>query len=841
MSLLVLPLNDLADREDPLARTLLEVSALHGVEHASRVADPNLALLQEPLEIALLFQDPFDDLSLSGPAGSCILRVGQPPGMVPPGKPSDRKKLDDPERERQELLFQRIGRLLQRPGELAHLVERQGSPPFLLIVPVLHIRDFQTPEETSEKAAGLLDRLSRLWQTLGSLVPRLTQGGIGGDAHLASGDVLLLPWVFWEPKFPANRAQPLFQGPEGLGRDRLTPLVYADVAQDGTPHPFAGYGQTRLLTDLLLLNALSADRDRFREVFPEPGSQDRRVFFHAHSTLFEYPFNDTIRGAVLHLLEGEDSLTRMVPSVDRLEGLSREVRGEYQDRVRTHLGVLEEVLNHPEFEPHALAFPEPGQEASREAEALPRGAREVRFEILPRKGIHEALSANRMAETLHDQWLAVIRDATGPFLDRILEQGLQHAFRTIAEQTEELQKCLVEALGPVNRHPETRPEIPDTARAVGRLIGTLDMMESGLRDMGQRQREEKIEDPKDLEQAAIALRDDWVDSEERLIQEAATLPGRGATLLHGLGTAIAVLGIAFFLKRFSDVLRDIPSWVTWTTALAWAVLSAGLVYWFARSRTLGWVERCRTWTGEARAQANLLMERLVRILNTRIRRIKFATSEDLRRSMRAVRERLRTEIAGLGSLIRDELASRTRQKAAWEQMERQFPPVAAGRFRFAFPDSVRANLDKSLFLANLSRLLEPVVRLKEMPGVITLEEFRALIGGAVQEAVSSAEDSVRENREQGNRLLREAVRWGSDRRLLSPGGNELAAYTYLMGGSLLQERLDLDEAIPAGAARVGGPASVALPRELAITVTVLRVAENDDAASGATGTREGRL
>lgn len=828
MSLLVLPINDLEDLEDPLAQVFLEVSAIYGTEQASRAADPEAARLLEPLEILFLDGDPYDDIALAGPAGTCIVRPGRTsaPGSAPGKEPSGGRQKDNHEAAARELLFQRITRMIQRIGEVPAGEERQGSRPCLVIVPVLLLREGPDGGEVPETTRALMNRLEGLWRLLETLQPRLTQGGMGGEAHLAVGDVRLMPWMFCEPGFRDDRAPALFQGPGGLGRGQLTPLVYGDVARDGTRLPFAGYGRSRLLTDLLLLNALSADRDRLQEVFAIQSEANRRMFFHSHSSLFEYPLNDLLREGVLHRLAGEEPETRMVPDLTRLEALSRQVEAEYEDRIHTHLEVLRKVLDAEVFESTAFDFPEPGTDRNRPAERLPRGAGEIDFQVLPRPGILESLSASRMAEDLHDQWISTIRDATGPFLDRMMGEGLQEAYGTIREQTAELEQCLVEMMGPVNRHPETPQSIPDTARAVGRMLGVLDGMEAGLQAIGRNQAEERIEDPKDLEQEALALRTDWVDQEERLIQEAATLPGRVATFLQVVGAGIAMYGIAWLLLRFSDLLKGNPLWVTWVTALPWAGLAAFLAFWAVRSRTLGWVRRCRASADQMRTQANQLMGRLVRILNSRIRRIKHAASEDLRRSMRAVRDRLQTEIAGLGTLIQDELASRATRRTALEAMEKEFPPVSTGRFHWRFPGTLDVYLDEGEFQADLANLLTPVVRLREMPGVVTLDDYRRLLSARVDAAVGSAETIVGERRLEGNQMLRQAVELGSRRNLLPPGGDEHSASTFVVAGSLLRDRLDVEEAIGHLSSRpqiLSGAVARALPREMAITVTVLGV------------------
>lgn len=830
MSLLVLPINDLKDLEDPLAQVFLEVSAIYGTEQASRAADQQTARLLEPLEILFLWGDPYDDIALSGPAGTCMVRPGgtSAPGSAPGKEPSAGQQTDNREAAARESLFQRVTRMLQRMGEVPAGEERQGSNPCLLIVPVLLLREGPDGGEIPEMTQSLMKRLNDLWKLLESLKPRLTQGGMGGEAHLAVGDVRLMPWMFCEPGFEADQAPALFQGPRGLGGSQLTPLVHGDVARDGTRLPFAGYGRSRLLTDLLLLNALSADRDRLQEVFAIPSEANRRRFFHLHSTLFEYPLNDLIREGVLHRLAGEEPLTRMVPDVTRLEALSRQVQAEYEDRARTHLEVFRKVLDAGIFEATAFDFLAPGITGDRPAARLPRGAGGIDFQILPRAGILESLSASRMAENLHDQWISTIRDATGPFLDRTMGEGLQQACETLGKQTAELEQCLVEMMGPMTRHPGTPRQIPDTARALGRMLGVLDRMEEGLRAIGQTQAQERIEDPKDLEREALALREDWVDQEERLIQEAATLPGRGATILQAVGAGIAVYGIAWLLLHFSDLLKGNPPWVTWVTAMPWAGLAAFLAFWAVRSRTLDWVRRCRASADQMRTQANQLMRRLVRILNTRIRRIKHAASEDLRRSMRAVRERLQTEIAGFGTLIQDELASRATRRSALEAMEQEFPPVSTGRFHWRFQSPLAAYLDDSEFQAGLAGLLTPVVRLQEMPGVVTLDDYRMLLGRRVDAAVGSAEEIVGEMRQEGNQRLRQAVELGIRRDLLPPGGDEQAASTFLIAGSLLRDRLDVETEIGhlSPTPRIlSGAVARALPREMAITLTVLVVVE----------------
>lgn len=834
MSLIVIPLsNPGRPDEDPLAEALLELVTVSAAEPVGTDRD-KCVHATEPLRLMLPHECGLAE-SLHGRGNRCV-RTTEP------------KAVSDQARE--DALDANLLDVLQEAFRHRNRVMRvtQDKPPFrqpiIVIAPVAFM-----PEEVAaddERApAATMAALAQLWQRIDRVLERLAGGGIASSVELARASYRIVPWLFAEPVLDLAGCDPLFQGPSGLGQPHLLPIIHGDVAAGRTQLPFEGYGQARLVGEMLALHALSANLDPFDSALKLEGcGTDRRVVLRVVSSMFEHPHRDLVRGRVLLSIAGPDADSGLVPRPGTFDRLTARCSQDVPESITAAVEDIAKVVEASvveddgfDFEPASARGPLPfrlfpwlprkggGDDPVRSLPtrpvrtvALPSQHGDVRFSsIIPSAPAVVSLSRTRQADRLHSRVLAGLTALTGRFLQDLVAKGILDARKKVFEETSQLERQVKASLGTDHAGKESDSKgLSQPVRAIGRVLAGLARITQTLAVQGDDAWQKAAEDERilaskkgkvrqgawddavegEVRKDAKALRDPWVEEEERLIQRGTRLPNPRSSMLLTVSVGVAAFFFTLLVFWFSGALRGTPGFVKWVAATVAGGLGAWMVEAWNRWKIHRDEEEWRDFADRMRQESNGLARRLVRVVNARVRSVKRAATWNLLRAVEAARGRFITEIAGLAGLIDDELANRRLVAHLREKRDEKHPPDDCGRFTLKdHAASSAVKFDVKAFHSQLQDILSAALNFSQMPSWVPVAEYETLIDRHVQEALRDDDEAMKHDsrlKEDALALLRRAKGFATDVRLFPPVSEDarLDARGFAIVGSDVWDRCD---------------------------------------------------
>jgi len=704
-----------------------------------------------------------------------------------------------------------------------------GDNPLAVVMPILVFRHAEGrlgPDYPSVRAfRSTLEQLN-----LAAI--ELTTGSIGTEVHLNDAQVRVVPWIYIDGG--VDDLPPEFFEGHASYREHLLPILYTGFNEAGFSRDWKTYGRTRMLTDLMALRALSTRRGVFDGIFStvqgsaalQPNakqsdekdaaedteesktpSDDERVcpfdFVVMHSALFDYPFNDLVREEVLHhIARNPANGKKLIPEVRDFDSLVAEAnrqvnkgedhRGDdvVADRFeRINRAVVDQAIpdDHLDLEP-------PG--------GSPCNFTQIKLEP-PR--LFE-LSLSYESGELHERVTEHFEKQARKGVEREMRRCIKESSAKFKELTLESEADLrrVFKLDLFRRKPGEKWDYSETAMCSGRVLATLGGLSSKLDELQEKLKGETVEKPEVTLQKLVPKKEGWLDAEEKLFDEGARLPSFFSTafLASVGGTAIFLL-----LSRlwFSTT---ITWWLLWSF-LAGAGFAA-FVIWRYRKRH---EEYSKKWDDHIVGLVNevnqTVARKLVVFINYRLKQIKFASARELSLALQSCRSRLRTELAGLSSLVGDEIEVRRRRRLRREAEELLASADARGRYRVDLPaGELNIGIDEDAFHADLERLFGnhrasggmgddagSVLSLATMPARLLVSEHEEFIASQVDIAGRRAEASIDETlQERARALLAHTAAVGSDTVQLSKlGGFDLDAPSKVfLAGHRLADRIDCE-------------------------------------------------
>jgi hypothetical protein len=655
--------------------------------------------------------------------------------------------------------------------------DRDTSQPLAIIVPVLVLSQHEESADTKRCLAALGELRALIERTISDI----SATGFGGS-RLASSSFRFLPWIYAATSF-CRLPKTFFDAPERMGRS-VTPILYSSLAENGHTRPWLDYGRTRLLTDLLALQALSADADYFRgkiAVDPPSGSY---YCLNVHSSLFQYPLEDILREKILcRLSAGPEPI---VPRVERIGDLDETAEKEVKQKVDGYLDRIGSVVRSDEVDETAFHF---HRQAARRGVPI---ARALDFRVEPTRHRMLGFSVERQVDRLHTSFMQELERCAKEGLESEMRRALTTANQEIDGVTTELEKALHVVLSQeLDSGIERQLQGREITAAVRRVAALMRGVSVGLEKLGQ-EIDRAPEKPESIIEEARARRESWNDGETRLWSEADRLPHPPLIRLSSTVAGLAVLLSGFALATIG---YESGSWQRWT-AMACSALLAGVTLWgtnrFLFRKANQYLQRWLDFGEDLGRQANGFGVRLARIANHRIRQVKYTVTTDLRRALDAAFRRFVTELAGFHKLIVEEVAERSLQKKLLGQQ----PEALNGRFMVKVDQDIKVQVDLEDLCHQTGDILKRTLKLKQMPDRVPVEEHQEILRRQGRHARDADPGVLERFRKEATELLRRSIEYGFDASQLSSLGHLAGTgrqVKVFISGSLVRERLDPDQ------------------------------------------------
>lgn len=251
-----------------------------------------------------------------------------------------------------------------------------------------------------------------------------------------------------------------------------------------------------------------------------------------------------------------------------------------------------------------------------------------------------------------------------------------------------------------------------------------------------------------------------------------------------------------------------------------ALVLAGWRAWSRLAEIRAWLARWNDLSRDMERQVRTLAEDLATLLNHRLRLVKMAASDDLRRALVARRGRLATEIGGLYGLAEDELVQREQLHQAATDLERTRPGHTIGSFQVHVGETHQSVSDQAFHLP-FEALLSRTLNLDGVPERLTVSEHEELLRTGIQRAAGT--ELARTVTAAAESLFTQCCADGfSMAKLAKIGRGTDSDRRIFFCGSLVKERLG-DAAVPQSDEPFHTVETAGFPSESAAAMLVRRV------------------
>lgn len=517
-----------------------------------------------------------------------------------------------------------------------------------VIAPVLRVTGESDLERLSETAAAV-DAALELVST--RLVRR----------ELSASAFAFVPWIHIEP--PLAKAPPtagFFTGPQRIRGGKAVPVLSVSTASS----QWQERGRVRLIADLLALYGFSRRRDA--AAWLSPAAWADRDAFHTFVTSFvELPMSRARRRHVLRQLEVN------------LKEVSEPDGAELHRRAEDATQSLNTLIRQDDVPVEAFI-----------SNGRPLG---ISTEMSPGRDDFLSIDATRRVDDLHNRTVNAVRDGIAGRMKDAANVALARFRRQLQDDEIALEAQVRSVLG------EPGLSIGNAVAAATRFADLLPLaLDKPVPATGSFGVDQVL-------QQAIARRGAWISEEEALWRKGSRLPSGTAIVTSSL---LILLGSTTLALLILDVLRELGAHTAVliiVTTLA-ATAPPGLYAWFRLQFVKEYIAEWQRFEERLRGEILAFAQNLRDIANRRLKALKMASLPSLERAIHAVKIRLRTELRGLASLIRDELESAEDEEPA--------RPVD-GWFRLP-TEVVQATITDAA-LADVRNFLLEVVKLREWP------------------------------------------------------------------------------------------------------------------------------
>ncbi len=559
----------------------------------------------------------------------------------------------------------------------------ESSSDMLLIVPVVHA-------ESAEAITPLLTRLTEITTAIDTALVRAFRG----TASIGFPDMAFVPWAFLPDSTAILSAAALFAAPSSILGGAAKPIVRFGERR-GMRSDWSGHGETQLAIDLLALYALSAEGAEVLKEMKESGG-GRSQFLVAHGAVAELPWNRIGRTAVLRALIGGDTPLLAAPAEKKDEESATASQA-----ASTSVRVLGQYI-----EPRHV-----------KADAF----REVPVELAPRRGDFVTLDIARRADRLHTRFHETLRNDAAEKVNQIGGEAVVKAQAMMESYEDTLQKTLQAAL--TSGHADE----PVGAATMRRARAERTQLQSLL----ERVTGKRHEDPERIVEEAAGVRGSWCAREEALLEEGSRIPMHGAVVGATVAVTLCTLLISGLAFRVLGAIKGWSDITVYALTISFTIGLGAAFYFLTEWGVRAYFDRWTELEESIRNSMRSSRERLADVCNQRVSNMLASSLPGLMRRQQAAVNRLRTELAGLASLCREELA---KVEESQSDEERHTPEL--GRFRYHGEMEIG---DRSPFLSRLNQILTPVVTLTQSPQWVRLDQYREFLEGLVRQTVVDRE------------------------------------------------------------------------------------------------------
>lgn len=568
-----------------------------------------------------------------------------------------------------------------------------GDGDALVIVPLFHAahRDDLAPALAS-------------LETLVASIDVALKTAFRSTAAVGFPNVYFVPWVFLPDSESILGADSLFKAPESIAGGLCKPLVrFAE--RRGTRSEWEGHGEMQLAIDLLVLSAIASGGGELTARLRRETS-DRAQFAVSHAATVELPWTTTARIGVLRALVGDDQPPLVAESAAP-PAAAAAAPGEGaapppgDDSIASSLRTLIEkkYVSDSDFR-------------------TGNGWLGVEVSIVPFRHEFTELKLDRRADRVHDDLML-----------RLEANAAEMVSRKGGEAVADAQKTLADIESAIELRLQSRLTASDVRGPIGgNAIGAATAIAHSLQEIVDSAARTNPDTLERIVEEARQQRDSWQTREQTLWQQASRIPQHWAVIAATAAVGFSLLLAASIVFRGIGWLRNWPPWiVTVCTAVAAGGLTA-LFYVSNEKRVRRYFEQWSAFEDSIDSSLQVLCNRLAALCNQRVATMKVASVPGLLRRLVSAVNRLRTEIAGVTSICREQLAADERaQTAATRAPE-------AGRFYYG---GTLADPEPEVVPRTMRRVLsESAARLKEAPRWVPIEEWRSIIDAHVAEVVA---------------------------------------------------------------------------------------------------------
>lgn len=561
--------------------------------------------------------------------------------------------------------------------------KEDGLDDLLLFIPII-------VAETPEDIRRSVDELAAVTTEMTAAL----EGAFRGTALVGFPAVRFLPWAFLPDA--GSIARELFRGPSFVGGGETRPIIRFAEGR-GTRNRWRGYGENQLIVDLVALHSVAAAGGVGLPLLAQQSS-GRPQFFVCHGALVELPCRRAaLRGLLRELVAGATPLLTTEPAPQEVFDAETAAAADAQVEQLGQLLAREEVK--------LDAFGSDGRWLG------------VSVDFAPERADFAKLSFDRKLDSLHTRFLGALRTTAPHVIDEKSSAALAEVQTTLTQLEGKMQQSLQNEL--------TAPS--QNALGAGAMMRAAALSTRLQELLSSADTKGPAEDLDRIVDSATSRRHDWCGREEALWRAGSRIPQPPAVKTGTAAVAVAILVIGWVIFHALSRRYDWHPAIAPAASVVTTIVLAVAFYYLLEQSVRDYFRRWSELEDYVSSEMRGFCDRLRRFCNERLRSLKAATVPGLLRRLNAAHTRLRTEIAGLTSLCREDLEQL--ERAVSEDVARDAKPEH-GRFRF---DGDLPGEKRDTVRNELTQLLGNVLTLHAAPAWISLDDYRGVLRKGEQE------------------------------------------------------------------------------------------------------------